>query len=300
MTNVSPFRPPENKAARLKELGVSWEECTEALWELVRLGKPNCVLVLGDVALQALTGKSGITAWRGTILHNGVCKVVPSFHPAYVLRLGDKTARKEREGLGGIKYSWGSAKVTLKLDVLRAKQEAAGPGLELLERQLLWGLATEEELIWLRLLEGKPWLAFDIETKGRWADRIAFAWNPSFSLSVELGKNEEVDGVVERILGTHKGLIAQNGAFDMTILREQELEVGRLYADTMIAHHILYPELPHDLGYLASVYCRMGDILHPAGWNEEGSRGQYNALHAAVTMECWLELLEEMREVGYV
>jgi DNA polymerase len=56
VTNVVPTRPPDNKIARLPELGVSLEECEEWCRRRISELRPNCVLALGAVALHALTG----------------------------------------------------------------------------------------------------------------------------------------------------------------------------------------------------------------------------------------------------
>src|SRR3990167_9330050 len=51
--------------------------------------KPNLVVALGGESLRALTGKIGITKWRGSILESTLVpglKVIPELHPAYIMR----------------------------------------------------------------------------------------------------------------------------------------------------------------------------------------------------------------------
>ena len=57
----------------------------------VRRVKPNVIVPLGNEALSALTGKSGVTNWRGSILWSDelMCKVIPTVHPALVMRQWD-------------------------------------------------------------------------------------------------------------------------------------------------------------------------------------------------------------------
>lgn len=305
VTNVSPVRPPEDVAERLPELGITWEECFEGIQDLIAYWKPNCVLGLGNIALQALCGKSGITEHRGVVYpydnRPEPIKVMGTFHPAYILRLGDKPSKKEREGEGGVKYTYGSGRITLILDIKKAKRESAFQGLSIPQRQLIW----EDDYAWeyLRGLAQKKerCLAFDIENKGSWVDRIAFALDEGPSVSVALDKGPlkaEIAGFVRTILREHPKLVAQNGTYDMGRLRKIGLPVRSLYADTMLAHHVLYPELPHDLGYLASTYCNLNTILHPKGWNADDKRGRYNALHASVTAEIWQKLALELEELN--
>lgn len=71
-------------------------QCTEKFLipELVGLD-PNVIVPMGAVALKALTKRAGITKARGfifeqTLKHKGneiTTKVIPTFHPAYVLRV---------------------------------------------------------------------------------------------------------------------------------------------------------------------------------------------------------------------
>lgn len=305
VTNISPVRPPEDAAERLPELGITWEECFEGVQDLIAYWKPNCVLGLGNIALQALCGKSGITEHRGVVypFDNRLepIKVVGSFHPAYILRLGDKPSKKEREGEGGVKYTYGSGRITLILDIKKAKKESEFSETLIPNRQLIW----EDDYAWEYLTglaqKKERCLAFDIENKGSWVDRIAFAVDEGPSVSVALDQGPlkgEIKEVVGRILHSHPLLIAQNGMYDMGKLNKIDLFVRSLHADTMLAHHVLYPELPHDLGYLASIYCNLDTILHPKGWNEDTTRGKYNALHASVTAEIWQKLEAELIELN--
>jgi DNA polymerase I-like protein with 3'-5' exonuclease and polymerase domains len=50
--------------------------------------------------------------------------------------------------------------------------------------------------------------------------------------------------------------VVQNGAFDINFLLTRcGIEVRGPIEDTMIAHHIQYPELQKGLGFLGSIYC---------------------------------------------
>jgi DNA polymerase len=305
VTNVSPVRPPEDIAERLSETGITWEECFEGIQDLVKFWKPNVVLGLGNIALQALAGKLGITEHRGIVypftMVSEPVKVLCSFHPAYILRLGDKPSKKEREGEGGVKYTYGSGRITLILDIKKAKRESETRGLEIPERQLIWEDDYALEFLQGLALQRHRCIAFDIENKGSWIDRIAFALDegPSISIALDQGPSkEEIKTNVRQLLRDSYLLVAQNGTYDMGKLVKIGMPVGRLYADTMLAHHVLYPELPHDLGYLASIYCNLDGILHPKGWNEDDKRGRYNALHASVTAEIWQKLALELEELN--
>src|SRR6266705_610954 len=60
VTNVVKIRPPNNEIRRLSELGTKIEDFIPQLWQEVEAINPNCILALGNTALKALTGETGI------------------------------------------------------------------------------------------------------------------------------------------------------------------------------------------------------------------------------------------------
>jgi DNA polymerase len=83
IANVVKCRPPENRNPEPDEL----DACRPFIRRQVELIQPKVIVTLGRFALQSLLEKSyGIMATRGTWLdYNGV-KVMPTYHPAYLLR----------------------------------------------------------------------------------------------------------------------------------------------------------------------------------------------------------------------
>ena len=302
--NVSPVRPPENRWEALDQYtgteSLSFhQDCADALLEQVAYFKPNCIFAMGANALATLTECAQIKVWRGYILKVAESKVVASFRPSDILhKMNEKTAKKERMGEGGVKYSYGTGRITFLLDLKRALEESQSRELTIPSRTLHWDLGQEQSLQYLQQLGSEPEVAFDIETKGAWIDRIAFATR-EYGISIPLGVGEfkeEIKSKTAALLANHDGLIAQNGGFDMGQLKKAGMPVCRLYADTMVAHHLLYPELPHSLDYLASTYCRLKAPPHAPGWDEDANRGKANALHALLTMEIWKKLEGELKE----
>jgi uracil-DNA glycosylase family 4 len=90
IANVIKCRPPENRNPEADEL----EACRPFIRRQVELIKPKVIVTLGRFGLQSLTEKSyGITAVRGQWLdYNGI-KLMPTYHPAYLLR--NPAAKKE-------------------------------------------------------------------------------------------------------------------------------------------------------------------------------------------------------------
>ena len=94
VTNVVKVRPPGNKIKELSKIGQSIEKWLPELWREVKEVNPCCILALGNTALEALTGKTGIRNYRGSILTTknlDLPKVVPSIHPASLFDRGNES-----------------------------------------------------------------------------------------------------------------------------------------------------------------------------------------------------------------
>ncbi|MBV8519739.1 MAG: uracil-DNA glycosylase [Acidobacteria bacterium] len=83
IANVIKCRPPENRNPEPDEL----DACRPYIRQQVDLIRPKVIVALGRFGLQSLTGKSyGITAVRGQWLEYNGIKLMPTYHPAYLLR----------------------------------------------------------------------------------------------------------------------------------------------------------------------------------------------------------------------
>ena len=87
VSNVCKYRPPDNDIKRLSEIGIDLKTEIENLWTEIKSINPNCILALGNTALEATTHFKGIINYRGSILEsiNYFPKVVPTLHPANLL-----------------------------------------------------------------------------------------------------------------------------------------------------------------------------------------------------------------------
>ena len=82
IANIVKCRPPGNRIPVPEEAG----PCLGYLKRQIALVKPRVIVVLGASALTYLCQKRGITFWRGKWLEYEGIPVMPTFHPAYVLR----------------------------------------------------------------------------------------------------------------------------------------------------------------------------------------------------------------------
>lgn len=84
IANIVKCRPPGNRTPEPLEMAT----CLPYLTEQIELVRPKVIVALGATALRGLLGPGeGITKVRGTWkLYRGTIAVMPTFHPAYVLR----------------------------------------------------------------------------------------------------------------------------------------------------------------------------------------------------------------------
>lgn len=215
---------------------------------------PNVVVALGNTAMWALTFQSGIKKQRGTVtqMPSGR-KVVPTFHPAAVLR----DYKLRTVGLA---------------DLLKAKREAESPELKLRSRRLL--VATAPSDLWNfynQHMLGATLIAFDIETmKNEHITCLSVAPSPNVVLIVPFVDRNQPEYSYwrrEDELSVWRWLravledpttekLAQNGTYDMQWLYwKAGIRVRNYTQDTMLAHHALWPELPKSLEFMGSVHC---------------------------------------------
>jgi DNA polymerase len=82
--NIVKCRPPENRKPEPSEIA----SCQPYLTAQLGLLRPRVIVALGATAVQGLTGTGeGITRMRGKWkLYKGTTPIMPTFHPAYLLR----------------------------------------------------------------------------------------------------------------------------------------------------------------------------------------------------------------------
>jgi len=88
--NVNRCRPPSNRPPTPEEASM----CKPFLLREIAVVQPDVIVVLGNTAMRNLLDiKQGITRVRGQFQDYHGVKVMPTFHPAYLLR--DPSKKKE-------------------------------------------------------------------------------------------------------------------------------------------------------------------------------------------------------------
>lgn len=214
---------------------------------------PNLVICLGNCALWAMAGTTGISKLRGTTLLSTKTatgfKLLPTYHPAAVLR------------------QWELRPITV-MDLAKAKREAEFPEVRRPKREI-WIEPTLEDLeeFYERFIQRCNILSVDIENPGGPISCVGFAPSKSVALVVPFTihkrsywktSSEELKAVkwVRNVL--EDAFIPksfQNSTYDLAVLyRWWGIKVKGCKHDPMLLHHALQPESLKSLGFLGSIY----------------------------------------------
>lgn len=192
--------------------------------------KPEKILALGATALWALTGKSSITQHRGVWSVSFGSYVLPTYHPAGVLR----------------KYS---SKVFAVHDLLKWSRGYERPA----DRNVyVADTLFDCSFFASSFIHQDSTIAVDIETEKE-ITMISFALSGGKALVVDLRRNPECLPFVAWLLHQPHDKVMQNATYDLTWLASYGIKPAGVIHDTMLMAHSLQPELPKDLGTLASL-----------------------------------------------
>jgi DNA polymerase I-like protein with 3'-5' exonuclease and polymerase domains/uracil-DNA glycosylase len=220
------------------------------LQQAIKDANANVYVPLGEIPLQALTTKKGITKWRGSILSSidfyGGVKVIPTMDPRMAIR----------------QYLY---RYFISADFKRINAESSSPLLNLTERKLLVQPNYTEAVAFLEHCMSAPAVACDIEVYKMEVSCISFATSATTCMSIPFDSRWSMQEemilwrLVARLLeDPGKTFIYQNGMFDLSFLFARNHihgHKGRI-EDTMIKHNLNYPDFPKGLGFITSLYTR--------------------------------------------
>lgn len=224
--------------------------------------RPTVVVALGNLALWALTGQWGIRKWRSSILQGTTksghkFKIIPSIHPAAVLR----------------EYP---LKGTFIHDMRRvAKELSRGPMVTPPDYRFIIRPSYEQALAELYRIEwlannspSKLPLTGDIETRAGHIACLGLGLSKTEAICIPFMCVERVTGywtlqqetvivsLLQRILSHPNVEMAwQNGSYDLQYEYRWHFFLPKLDFDTMLAQHAMFSVSPKGLDYLSSLYC---------------------------------------------
>jgi hypothetical protein len=273
LLNVFSARPPENdvqffytKSAPLSPfpprrfengnfyLKPEFESHLNTLHNTLTALKPNVIIALGNTALWALGLPATISKLRGNVVQTTFGKVLPTYHPAAVLR------------------NWSQRVITV-LDLHKALRESKSPSISTPAREI-WAEPTIPDLWewWEQYGSKSSLLAFDIETiNNRQVSEISFAADSTHALHVPFFWKESRQYInwwpdaeeefaawkfVKTVLESPIPKIGQNCIqYDcFWLAKEMRIGVKNVIHDTMQLAHAWQPELEKSLGFLGSIF----------------------------------------------
>ena len=307
LLNVINCRPPENDIASPEGIEAI-ESCRMGLEEeLVALHKlgVRTLVTLGATSTTNIGIDGSIHKVRGSVYNVTIAGCdfwcVPTFHPSYIIR-----------------GQW-SEEPTMIADVEKAVGIALNGYTPPKEDFLLFPTVRDVEARTRDILRTRPLLGVDIETTGfnYWSSEIfvmALALNGEEAFSIPFYSKGFVPYWKNGDLNVVKNCLAdilercptmyQNAPFDVSHLEYQGFHVGNIAHDVLLIHHALHPELPHNLGYIVSIYGATPfwkdiKLRFPImRQTDDDVLRTYNARDAVVLHQVLAPLLEDLRETG--
>lgn len=281
--------------------GAPWEyeavnHCRQYL-EPVLQEDHKVVVALGGSATRRLLGlgrQGHVQAnWHGTVQRDPTDRfwIVPTYHPSFLQR-------------GQFKYFGVVAHdLQVALDVAATGLDRR-PSSLVIDPTIEWFDQWVKE--YLNALEGgqEVWLAIDIETKGKGTDEGEIKDDKyditriNFSYSEEEGTTVPWAGAYKdaarRLLSSSGVKVFWNANYDITGLRLAGFDVSEPIIDAMDAWHILQPDLPKGLGFVAPFYSDYGAWKHLSTTDQ----GRYASIDALQTIRVAFGIAKNLQAQG--
>lgn len=285
-------------------------EAQEALVREIESCHPNIIVAFGNTAMILLTGKWGITSWRGSTLEctlpglSYTPKVIPVYPIGQVLA----------------KWEW---RPIAQMDLRRVVKESKFPEIIRPDYKFIIrpDFDTANNLLNRLLSEATNSLsplklAVDIETRSYHIACLQIAWSNLDAICiplmcVERGEGywtlEEESALMFRLylLLTHKNVqvIGQNFHFDAQYFYRYLLFSPNLYHDTLISQHSMFSTMEKSLDFLSSMYCEHHVFWKAEGreWTPEEDEDQlwtYGCKDAVITYEVDTEEWKAIDKIG--
>ena len=269
LTYAYRYRPPFNDAKQIQTV-CDIEEEKERLYKEILSINPNCILTLGPVAFEVVTGISKLLTYRGSILPSQVseAKVVGTISPYHLIRSSDESEDHD-ESKGMFSYVW---KWVLGNDIKRAVNESKSKGWSLPQRSLHIARNSVDVSRFIdRGFKSSDRVFADIETiECTIPGCISLAYNEHEAISIPLfnkvGRYElssiptsDLAFIWQKLdwLFRNKEVGGQNFKFDQAKMEMLGFKFKGLKTDTSLKAHTINPEIPYvGLAFISSIWTR--------------------------------------------
>lgn len=285
-------------ATRALNDGINLQQQLYDLQTEINSISPNCILGLGGTALWALTGKTKISNYRGSIMSGMGYKCVNTYHPAHLIH----------QAGGEIKGYWN--RQVMIFDMRRALNQSRFKEIILPKRNLhiIKNSYEFQHFIDRNKNSAKP--AIDIEAGGSCLPIcIGISFNPSEGITVPLWNQDGISNIpttdlvqiwilLAEFLSKHD-IVGQNFKYDQDKIARLGFSIRSLASDVMLKTFAINPELPKRLAFNQSIYTE-----EPFYKDEGMYEGSYEDLFigcardACVTKEIDLNTESDLDELG--
>ncbi len=301
--NVINCHPPKNDIGSFEAIEAI-ECCKPGLQEELSYMKKlgiKVIVPLGNTACSALSLGGKISKIRGSVYYQNETIILPTYHPSFIMR-----GMLKEEG-------------TWIADLVKARDLSLRKYVPPKENFNLFPSLSDLKKFHKFCMREKPLLGVDIETTSLnpYFSKIVvvgLSWSPEDAISIPFmkkggerywnGDTPVIEKLLKEILKKCSTLF-QNALFDVRHLEEKGFEVGNIEHDVLLMHAAIHPELPHNLGYITSIY---GTTPY---WKEEFAERDgsilemddmvlrtYNLRDAVVLHQILPELKKDLEETG--
>lgn len=259
----------------------------------------KCIIAAGNVALWVITGRTGVTKWRGSILDSPLTHIpiIPIIHPATVIPPKNQYLNKHL-----ITFDLKKAAKIVNGDYTPLKRNLKiNPAFLESKAYLQWVLNNSNQF---------PHVSFDIEVYNEQVSCISFSTSADNAISIpftnrsgdtySLDQERELWVLIAEILESSSiRKLGQNLSFDTHfLLRRYGIRTTNI-DDTMIAQQILMGDYPKGLDFITSIW------TDHSYYKDEGKRWfkhggaweqlwQYNATDSMICSEAFPKQLNEL------
>lgn len=263
ITSVSKYYVPENVGKkkipfhiRAQQHKVNIDEQVDDLRKELNSLNPNCILALGAGSLWAVSGKTNITNFRGSIMLSGFgYKYVPSYNPSQ-LSWNSESA---------VEFKGYYNRAIMVHDFKRAWKQAQSKAYNPPSRHLEICKSIQDAYRFFEHYASFIKAAADIEAGGHFLPAcISFAFNKHHGMTFPLwnrnGMSNMTDPEISRLwymiaqVLYEKEITGQNFNYDRDKILRLGFKVRKLRSDIMLKGFAINPELPKNLPFNQSLY----------------------------------------------
>ena len=276
---------PANKDFSYLEGSAELSSSLKYLEEFLLSARPSVIITLGEKALNHFTGEYNVNNWRGSPLEWKGIKLLPTLDP----------------NIFGV-FTTVQFDLQRAIDYAEDKHRIYNDDFSILKDPVSQRNAFDEIL-------SAPFVTIDIETK---RDGLLTLLCVGFGLSAEraicfvCNSFSAIQNVAE-LIPLIKNPVYHNGLFDVSALRYfHDIQALPVAGDTLIAQHVLEPEMPKDLGWLCSTLtwraCYWGSVKFDDDktWSAKKALDDlyiYNCKDCCVTYEAYDILKKELADI---